>query len=441
MQQIRKGLDLPISGAPDQQILETGETPTAALIGHDYLNLKPQMLVQQGDRVIIGQPLFRDKSNPEVVFASPASGKVEAINRGLKRSLQSVVVRIDDKLEQIKLKHKVTKSEDARRLLLESGLWTALRTRPFSLVPQPDIKPQALFVNAMDTNPLAADPAPIINQRADDFCAGLKALELAFDCPLMVCHHKKAELPRAEGSRIGYHAFIGKHPSGLVGTHMHFLAPAGRGRVNLHLNYQDAIAIGRLFASGEIDTGRVVAIGGPSVKQPLLLRTHMGADIQTLTRGRLAGADNRVLSGSVFNGRRAESGFAWLGRYHLQITSLAEGRERHLLHYLVPGLKRFSAMPIYLSSLLRRTFAFSTSTNGSERAMVPVGAYERVMPLDLLPTQLLRSLIVRDLESAEQLGCLELDEEDLALCTFVCPGKYEYAPILRENLTLIQKEG
>ena len=438
---IRKGLDLPIAGAPDQQTIEHADTPTAALIGHDYHNLKPQMLVQVGDMVKTGQPLFRDKANPDVVFAAPASGRVQAINRGLKRSLQSIVVSRDDKQEQVALKHKAADSQAARRLLLASGMWTALRTRPFSLVPQPDVTPQAVFINAMDSNPLAADPEPLINARADDFSAGIKALALAFTCPLKVCHKDGANLPQAAVQQLSYHSFSGKHPSGNVGTHMHFLAPAGRGRTNLHLNYQDVLAIGRLFADGAIDTSRVVALAGPQVKEPRLVRTSLGADVESVVRGQLAGTDNRILSGSVLNGRRAAGEFAWLGRYHLQITALAEGRERHLLHYLMPGFNRFSAMPVYLSTLSKKLFSFTTLTNGSERAMVPIGAYERVMPLDILPTQLLRSLIVRDLEAAEELGCLELDEEDLALCTFVCPGKYEYAPILRENLSLIQKEG
>ena len=441
MHRIHKGLQLPISGSPNQTIVEAVATPTAALVGHDYHNLKPQMLVQTGDKVKVGQPLFRDKSNPDVVFASPASGVVQAINRGLKRSLQSVVVTLEGSPDQVTIAYKTNTSADARQALLTSGLWTALRTRPFSAIPQPDITPQALFINAMDTNPLAADPAPLISERTEDFCAGIRALHLAFDCPIHLCHGEGATMPSLDMPNLSVHAFSGKHPSGNVGTHMHFIAPAGRDRTNLHINYQDTIAIGRLFTSGDIDTSRVLALGGPKVSKPCLIRSQLGADILTLVRGRIAGANNRILSGSVFNGRRAEGGFAWLGRYHLQMTVLEEGNQQHLLPYLSAGLSRFSVMPIYLSHLMRKNFSFTTTTNGSERAMVPIGSYEKVMPLDILPTQLLRSLIVRDLETAEQLGCLELDEEDLALCTFVCPGKYEYAPILRENLTLIQKEG
>jgi Na+-transporting NADH:ubiquinone oxidoreductase subunit A len=201
------------------------------------------------------------------------------------------------------------------------------------------------------------------------------------------------------------------------------------------------IAIGILFTTGKLSSERVVALAGPQVKRPRLIRTLLGASLQQLTAGELVNAENRVVTGSVFGGRTAAGAESFLGRYHNQVSVLREGRERPLLHYLTPGANRFSVMPIYLSNLMKKSFPFSTSTNGSERAMVPVGAYERVMPLDMLPTQLLRALIVEDMESAVALGALELDEEDLALCSFVCPGKYEYGPILRKNLTRIEAEG
>ncbi len=191
-----------------------------------------------------------------------------------------------------------------------------------------------------------------------------------------------------------------------------------------------------------MNTERVVALAGPQVERPRLLRTRLGADLNSLVNGQLKQGENRIISGSVFGGRRSHGNLTFLGRFHNQVSVLLEGREREMLHYLRAGTNKFSVMGIYLSKLFGgKKFAFTTSTNGSERAMVPVGSYEKVMPLDILPTQLLRSLIVGDTETAQKLGCLELDEEDLALCTFVCPGKYEYGPILRNNLTRIENEG
>ena len=207
------------------------------------------------------------------------------------------------------------------------------------------------------------------------------------------------------------------------------------------MGYQDVIAIGHLFTSGKLFTDCVVALAGPQVNKPRLIKTRVGASLAELTAGELKAGENRIISGSVFGGRTSEDALAFVGRYHTQVSVLEEGRDRPMLHYLRPGADRFSVMPIYITKLMTRLFDFTTTTNGSERAMVPIGTYERIMPLDVLPTQLLRALIVEDMESAISLGALELDEEDLALCTFVCPGKYEYGPILRKNLTRIEVEG
>ena len=202
------------------------------------------------------------------------------------------------------------------------------------------------------------------------------------------------------------------------------------------------MAIGHLFTTGRIRTGRVIALGGPPVTRPRLLRTRLGAHVETLVRDELADAECRVLSGSVLSGFRAAGWAGYLGRYHTQVSVLEVGRNREVVGWLAPGRDKFSVTNVFVSSLLPgRRFALTTSQNGSPRAMVPIGSYERVMPLDILPTQLLRAIVVGDTDMAQQLGCLELDEEDLALCTFVCPGKYDYGPALRESLDIIEKEG
>jgi len=227
-----------------------------------------------------------------------------------------------------------------------------------------------------------------------------------------------------------------------AGTHIHHLDPVSATKTVWTIGYQDVTAIGHLFLTGTLYTERVVALAGPRVESPRLLRTRLGANLNELSAGSLIGTENRIISGSVFGGRTAEGPFAYLGRYSNQVSVLLEGNDRPMLHYLSAGVNKFSTLGIYLSSLFEgKKFGFTTTTNGSERAMVPIGSYENIMPLDILPTQLLRSLIVGDTEMGQKLGCLELDEEDLALCTFVCPGKYEYGPILRDNLTRIEQEG
>ena len=445
---IKKGLDIPISGSPKQQI-ESGPAITeVAVVGTDYVGIKPTMLVREGDSVIIGQPLLEDKKNPGVFITSPAAGTVKAVNRGERRALQSIVVEVAEHEESQKFTaHDASYLGSLERQivvdqLVDSGQWTAFRTRPFSKVPAVDSTPRSIFVNAMDTNPLAADPQVVIAESSQDFHNGLIVLERLTEGSVFVTTAPDFSPEIPNGGRIVNKQFSGPHPAGLAGTHIHCLDPVSPERSVWTISYQDVIAIGALFTTGQLSVTRVVALGGPQVNSPRLLKTRLGARLTQLTANELNEEENRIISGSILNGFAAKGPFAYLGRYNDQVSVLREGRERPMLHYLVAGKNRFSAMPIYLSRLLgKKSWDFTTSTNGSERAMVPVGAYEKVMPLDVLPTQLLRSLIVGDTEMAQKLGALELDEEDLALCTYVCPGKYEYGPILRDNLARIEKEG
>ena len=446
MIRIKRGLDLPITGAPEQRIQAGRPVRSVAVIGFDYHGMKPTMAVQVGDRVKLGQVLFSDKKTPGVVFTAPGAGTVSAIHRGEQRVLQSVVIDLDgdDAVEFARYGDaEIDRLDDqqVRSNLIDSGLWTALRTRPFSKVPAIDAKANSIFVTAIDTHPLAADPVVVIAEHKEDFARGLRVL--ARIAPVVVCHADGTQMPCSGQANVRTETFAGPHPAGLAGTHIHFLDPVGADKSVWSLNYQDVIAIGKLFASGRLWTERVVAIAGPMVDKPRLVRTRLGASLDELTAGELkVGRAVRVISGSVFGGRSSRGACAFLGRYHLQVSCLEEGTEREMLHYLRAGANKHSVMNLYISKLSPgKLFDFTTSTNGSPRAMVPIGNYEEVMPLDILPTQLLRALIVSDTEMAQKLGCLELDEEDLALCTYVCAGKYEYGPILRDNLTRIEKEG
>ncbi|TDL94873.1 Na(+)-translocating NADH-quinone reductase subunit A [Stutzerimonas stutzeri ATCC 17588 = LMG 11199] len=442
---IKRGLDLPIAGAPAQRIEAGRPVRSVAVIGFDYPTMKPTMAVQVGDRVKLGQLLFSDKKSPGVNYTAPGAGVVSAVHRGEKRVLQSVVIDLDGDEEVTFASYSAAQldglsSEQVRENLQQSGLWTALRTRPFSKVPAIDATPASIFVTAIDTHPLAADPAVIIAEQAEAFEAGLKVLgNLA---KVFLCKAPNASLPGESLAKVQVESFNGPHPAGLAGTHIHFLDPVSASKSVWTIGYQDVIAVGKLFTSGRLSVERVVSMAGPVVEQPRLVRARLGANLDELTAGELQPGANRVVSGSVLGGRTAHGAFAYLGRYHQQVSCLREGKEREMLHYLRAGVEKHSILNIYISKLMGgKKFAFSTSTNGSPRAMVPVGNYEEVMPLDVLPTQLLRALIVGDTEVAQKLGCLELDEEDLALCTYVCAGKYEYGPILRDNLTRIEKEG
>ncbi|EKS6385529.1 Na(+)-translocating NADH-quinone reductase subunit A [Enterobacter hormaechei] len=447
MFRIRKGLDLPISGVPEQHVTTGASIHHVAIVGDDYVGMRPAMLVQEGDRVIKGQALFEDKKNPGVMFTAPASGTVVAIHRGERRVLQSVVIQIegDEKREfaRFDAADLATLSHDAvQTQLLESGLWTALRTRPYSKTPVPGTVPAAIFVTAIDTNPLSADPQPLILAERNAFDAGLTVLTRLTPGKVHVCQASGGKLGGHPQGQVAFNEFAGPHPAGLVGTHIHFLEPVSLTKQVWHLNYQDVIAIGKLFTTGELCAERIIAIGGPQATQPRLVRTLLGADLTELLAGETKEGENRIISGSVLSGRHATGPMAWLGRFHLQVSVVLEGREKELFGWVLPGAEKYSVTRTTLGHFLRRKlFNFSTSTNGGERAMVPIGNYERVMPLDILPTVLLRDLLAGDTDGAQALGCLELDEEDLALCTYVCPGKYEYGPVLREVLTRIEQEG
>lgn len=446
----KRGLDLPIAGDPEQTIELSRPARSVALLANDYPGLKPTMEVTVGDSVVAGQLLFTDKKNPGVKFTAPASGTIAAINRGAKRAFQSLVIDVDadnDRTGEMFAAHSRDEINQLGRdkvvqVLVDSGEWTAIRSRPYSKIPRIDSSPHSIFVTAMDSRPLAADPQLFINEQGEAFLAGIDALSRLTQGTVYVCSEESADIPQSNNPQVRHEQFAGPHPSGLAGTHIHFLDPVSVTKMVWSVGYQDVIAIGHLFLTGRLYFERVVSIAGPDVDRPRLLRTRLGASTDELTAGELsASGEHRIISGSVLDGKTAIGAFAYLGRFHNQVSVLREGTQRELFGFIMPGADKFSLTRLFASSFLgKKKFALTTSTGGSERAMVPLGTYEEIMPLDILPTQLLRSLLVNDFDSSIELGALELDEDDLALCTFACPGKYEYGPYLRRMLTLIEAE-
>ncbi len=418
-----------------------------ALLGPDTNDLKPRMLVSVGDAVKLGQALFEDKQNPGVRFTSPGSGVVTAINRGERRVLQSVVVELHGNDEETFTRYdngdwSQLSRGDAQRNLQAAGLWSSFRTRPFSKIPRIDDIPDAIFVTAIDTNPLAASPDTIIDSASEDFVRGLQVAAKLTDGNVYVCCRPDVHTPCPDYGRFKRAVFSGPHPAGLVGTHIHMLHPVSETRTVWHIGYQDLIAVGHLFATGRLATERVISLAGPAVNEPRLIRTRVGANISELVADETHGENIRVISGSVLQGHRAAGWASWLGRYDLQVTVIPEGSPREFLSWMRPGIGKFSSARAFVGNLFSgKSYALSSSQNGSPRAMVSIGSFEQVMPLDILPTPLLKALLVRDTDSARDLGCLELDEEDLALCSFVCNGKYEYGPHLRKTLREIEVNG
>ncbi|KFZ36386.1 Na(+)-translocating NADH-quinone reductase subunit A [Shewanella mangrovi] len=440
---IKKGLDLPVAGTPKQVIHDGPAIKHVATLGEEYIGLRPTMKVRVGDKVLKGQVIFEDKKNPGVKYTAFASGTVTEINRGAKRVLQSVVIEVegDDAVSFAQYNAQqldTLEAEKVRENLVESGLWTAFRTRPFSKVPAIDATPAAIFVTAIDTQPLAADPQVVIAEQQAAFSNGLKVLARLAD-KVFLCKAPGADIPSANAQ---VEEFAGPHPAGLPGTHIHFLMPASSKRTVWNIGYQDVIAVGELFTSGQLHVERVFAIGGPKAKSPRLLRSVLGASTEDLVAAEKADGVVRVVSGSVLHGTHARGPHCFMGRYATQLTLLEEGTEKEFLGWVMPGADKFSITRSFLSHLSpKKLFNMTTSTGGSERAMVPIGNYERVVPMDILPTMLLRDLLSGDTDGAAALGALELDEEDLALCTFVCPGKYDYGTYLRDCLDTIEREG
>ncbi|NND81628.1 MAG: Na(+)-translocating NADH-quinone reductase subunit A [Gammaproteobacteria bacterium] len=443
---INKGLELPLRGRPDQRIESAGEINSAAVLGADYVGLKPTMLVQQGDRVKEGTPLFEDKKNPGVIVCSPAAGTVSQINRGVRRALISVVINIEgDEAEDFAAdmpgELAVLNAEQVRNTLQRSGLWVAFRTRPYGKVPAVDSSPNSIFINAMDSNPLAVDPQLIINENPNAFAAGVAVLD-KLGVPVYLCQAKGATLPDVSATAARIARFEGPHPAGLSSTHIHFIDPVNAHKTVWSVGYQDVVAIGQLFTTGKLNNARFVAAGGPYVNSPRVFEARLGASIEDILNGRVTEGHKRVISGSVFNGHHAEGHAAYLGRYDNQVSVIEENHEREFMGWIAPGRQKFSALNVFISSLFKpKSFRITTSQNGSPRAIVPIGVFERVMPLDILPTPLIKSILVKDTDSAQELGCLELVEEDLALCSFVDPGKHDFGPVLRSTLTQIEREG
>ena len=442
---IKKGLDLPIGGTPVMHVEDGPPVSRVALLGCDYPEMRPTLLVAEGDEVALGQPVFSDKKNPGVVYCAPAAGRVVAVNRGARRVFLSLVIELSgddektfpetptDQLDQLA-------ADEVQQRLIAAGLWPALRTRPYSKVPVPGTQPAALFVTAIDTNPLAADPQVVISEKSAEFAAGLTVLRRLTTGKTYLCKAPDAAIQAPQGVTIT--EFAGPHPAGLVGTHIHFLEQVNQQRMVWHIGYQDVLAIGHLFLAGRILAERIISLAGPAVKRPRLIRTISGACLSDLVAGQLEAVPPRVVSGSVLSGHTAVDAEDFLGRYHNQVSVLAEDRQREFIGWMLPGFNRFSVKRLFASALLpQRPLPLTTSTHGSLRAMVPTGAFEKVMPLNIKATWLLRSLLTLDTDLAQDLGCLELDEEDLALCSFVCSGKMNYGRHLRQTLQKIEKEG
>lgn len=406
-------------GRPRQAVRPARAVRSVAISGHDFPGIRPDFRVEPGNRVRVGQTVFVDRRRPEIAFVSPASGVVAAINRGQRRSLDSLVIRLEgDAAETFVLPHGAAGPGEIRDLLLKSGLWSSFLTRPFGRIPDPDAVSDAIFVTATDTNPLAADPRAIIDLHVEEFRRGLAVLPALAEGVVFVCRPPGASVAERASERIVEVAVSGPHPAGLAGTHIHHLAPVANGKTVWQVGYQDVIAIGHLLETGRLPGERIVAIAGSGVRDPALVPLPVGASLDDALAGELSDGRVRVISGPVLSGR--EAGF--LGRYHNQVTVIAREDDAATGRGLLSRLGGLLA-------------------GASDSAIIPREAFERVMPLDILPVPLLRALSIGDAETARDLGCMELLEEDMALLSHLCTTGTDYGMLLREVLDQIEADG
>jgi len=405
--------------------------------------MKTRVLVEEGQAVKVGTPLYFDRRDEQVLFTSPGAGEVAAVVRGARRKVLSVQVQASGSDEQVALDvPDLASGEDAkvRAALLASGLWPALRRRPFDRVARSDEAPEAIFVTAADTHPHAPSPLEVLVGRADDFKLGLHVLRTLTAGAVHVCTLEGEDWSSFLSEGVSHQTFSGKHPAGNAGVHIHSLHPVGQNRFVWHIGYQDVADIGHLFRTKSLPTTRVVGISGPGSAEAVLVRTRRGAALSELATSSSA-TQPRLIVGSVLGGRAAIAEEGFLGRYANQVTILEEATERKFLAWAFPFAGRHSVSNAILDKLFNRDLRFDADLNGSDRAIVPTGSYERVMPMDIMATQLIKALASGDLEGAEKLGVLELAEEDVALCEYVCPSKTNVTGLLRDMLTRIEAEG
>jgi len=457
MIKIKKGLDIPVDAKPPDNLPDhltdplTGNKKTIkkiALLGSDYVGMKPTLRFKKGEKIKKGMPLFNCKKTEGVVYTSPGCGKIVEVNRGERRIFQSIVIELDGNEDEISYNNfskdcATYTSESIKQLLIESGLWTSLRQRPFSKIPAINSNPKAIFITAMDTNPLMYDPEIVIKKYMEDFKFGADILAKLTSGKVFICTKENTEIDTDFKSKsIVIEQFAGIHPAGNPGTHIHFLSPNTLATSTWYIGFQDVIAIGKMFKTGRLWTNRYIGLAGTGINNPCILKTHLGASIDDLLLDESIDQNkNRIISGSLLNGFHAKGPFAYLGRYFNQVSVISDQVNQEFFGWISPGFNKFSVMPTFFSKVLNKLkFDLNTGMNGGRRAMVPIGAYEKVMPLDTLPTQLLRAMLVKDTDMAMNLGVLDLDEEDFALCTFVDPGKVDYGPVLRTLLTQIEME-
>jgi Na+-transporting NADH:ubiquinone oxidoreductase subunit A len=441
---LTRGLDIRLQGEPEKT-LKTVECRRFALKPTDFRGVMPRLMVAPGDKVKAGSPLFHDKAREQVLFCSPVGGTVVDIIRGPKRVIEEILIECDGKDDFIdfgKSDPSAMEREAIITRLLESGAWPFILQRPYSVIANPADKPKAIFVSAFDTAPLAPDYDFIIGQDTGAFQTGIEVLrKLSGGKVHLNVHSSKTKsntILQAQGVQINH--FNGPHPAGNIGIQIHHIDPINKGEVVWYVNPQDLMIIGRIFSEGRLNTKKVYAVTGSELLNPHYVISHVGVNAWTLVGGGFKEGPTRMISGNVLTGTRIERD-GYMGFYHHQFTAIPEGKYHEFLGWALPGLDKFSASRTYFSWLTpHKKYRLDTNIHGGERAYVVTGDFEKVLPMNIYPLQLIKAILADDIELMESLGIYEVDDEDFALCEVICTSKTEIQSIIRKGLDLMRKE-
>ncbi len=444
---LRKGLDIKLVGEAAKEVVSAAQASQYAISPLDFESVAPKLLVKVGDKVEAGSPLFYNKENNRIIFTSPVSGTVSAINRGEKRKILNVVVDADatqSYKEFAKVDLKSASRDQIVELLLESGLWSMIIQRPYGIIANPDETPKSIFVSAFDSSPLAPDYNFALSADMAAIQAGIEAMSKLTSGKVNVGVKAKAEgdFKMLQGAQIN--TFAGKHPAGNVGVQIHHIDPVNKGEVVWSVNIQDLAIIGRLFTSGKVDMTKTIVVAGSEVAAPRYCKVIAGAPISSIVGGNVKpqaeGDSVRYISGNVLTGVKS-SAEGYLSFYANAVTVIPEGDKYELLGWAMPRFNKFSVSKSYFSWLFpNKKYTLDTNYNGGERAFVVTGLYEKYLPMDIYPMHLLKAIIAGDIDKMEALGIYEVVEEDFALCEFVDPSKIEIQELIRKGINIMIKE-
>ncbi len=447
---LKKGFDINLAGKAEKKIAACEQPDTFAIKPTDFLGIKrPKVLVTEGDTVKAGTPLLFCKMMEKVQYCAPVSGEVVEVKRGEKRKLLEIRILADKTQEYEKFKKfsisdlNKLQREDVQDQMLNSGVWPNIIQRPYGVVANPEDTPKAIFISTFDSHPLAPDYDFIFADQENYFQAGIEVLRKFTPGNIHLGLDGRSEVSKvfAHIKDVEIHRFMGPHPSGNVGVQIHHIDPINKGDLVWTINPSGVIQIGKLFLEGILDTSKTIALVGSEVVRPLYCKTYSGACINKFIENNVEGKQVRYISGNVLTGTKI-SPDGYLGFYDHMITVIPEGHHREFLGWLSMNPNKFSFHRAFgLVSFINsknKEYVIDTNTNGEERSFVITGAFERVLPMDILPTYLLKSIMAEDYDEMEALGIYEVVEEDLALCEFIDPSKHEIQAILRDGLTLLQ---